>query len=134
MAEKKIKDIMDSINIKPNSIIVYDIDDTLIDRNGNLIIPIVNTFYYASLKGFKIALITARPGQEENIYLSMRQLKSLGLSNYVTIYFRMPEKTDLWRYKTMARKNLFERGYQVEMSIGDMPWDMGDYGGIGVLV
>lgn len=134
MSEKKIKDIIDSLSIKPNSMIVYDIDDTLIDREGQLIIPIVNTFHYALSKGLTIALITARPAFEENIRWTMDQLNSLNLSDYLTIYFRPIEKNDIWRYKTMARKNLIDRGYNIEMSIGDMPWDMGPFGGIGILV
>lgn len=133
-AEKKIKSYIDSLYIKDNSVIVYDIDETLIDTNGNLIQPIVNTYNYALTKGLKISLITARPGFEENIEWTRDQLKQLGLNNYINIYFRVPERHDVWRYKTMARKNLWDQNYVVEMSIGDMAWDMGEFGGLGILI
>ena len=31
-------------------------------------------------------------------------------------------------------KDIMNKGYNIEMSLGDKPWDIGEYGGIGVIV
>ena len=52
------------------------------------------------------------------------------------MYFLPPESSsraqDQADYKLTARKNLHEMGYTVVMSVGDMPWDIGAYGGVGI--
>lgn len=117
-----------------NSVIVYDIDDTLIANNGEPIIPIINTYNYAKSIGLIPVIITARPGSTENIQKTKEQLHSFGITDYKYMYFRPHDKQDLSTFKMLSRKNLHDRGYQVIVSIGDMPWDIGQYGGIGFRV
>ena len=40
--------------------------------------------------------------------------------------------TDVKKYKKYARKNVVETGYKPLFSIGDMEWDIGEYGGFGI--
>lgn len=129
-----IDEIIQTINmINPthNSVIVYDIDDTLISYSGKPIIPVIHTYNYAKNKGFIPVIITARAGTEENIDKTKKQLTSHGITDYRYIYFRPENNEDQIVYKLESRKNLHDRGYEVKISIGDMPWDVGAYGGIG---
>lgn len=131
---KKIIKIIDNIPIFSNTVIVYDIDGTLLDTNGNPIGPIIDSYIYAKSKGMIPVIITARPAFEKNIMHTREQLSNVGVTEYKYMYFMPLDKEDQALYKLNARKNLFERGYRVAMSIGDMPWDYGEYGGIGVKV
>jgi hypothetical protein len=126
-----IKKLIDIIPNNEKNIIIYDIDDTLIDTEGFAITPIINSYKYALQKGIKTVIITARVGTNENINHTIEQLKEYGIDNYVYIYFLPVNKYDNYQYKFLARKNLYERGYNIIASIGDMPWDIGIYGGIG---
>jgi hypothetical protein len=129
-----IKSIIAGTESSPNSVIVYDIDNTLIHDSGYPITPIIDTYLYAKARGFKPVIMTARPGTPENIERTKKQLQFYGISDYLCMYFRPVDKLDPYRYKLLARENIHDRGYKVVMSIGDMPWDMGAYGGIGIQV
>jgi predicted secreted acid phosphatase len=122
------------IEPSPKKIIVFDIDDTLIDNYGVRINPVYEIYRYAVSQGFTIAIITNRPGGDLNIKITQDQLFINEIRKYRFLYFRNPKRTDPYRYKSVARKNLHDRGYETILSIGDMPWDIGDYGGLGVIV
>jgi hypothetical protein len=138
----KIKEVMNKVNWKPNSIIVYDIDGTLIDFLDNPIQEIIDTYQYAVQKQLKIVIITARPGTYENIQRTQEQLAKHGINKYIRMYFLPLNKINKFgtgdevqsRFKLQARKYLHSLGFNVEMSIGDMPWDIGQFGGIGFRV
>lgn len=125
-----LNNINKSIINKP--VIVYDIDDTLIDSKGRPIEPIIRTYWRAKNLGFTIVIVTAR--EDRHIEPTRRQLHSYGIVNYNGLYLRPSYETDLAKYKLSARKNIHDRGSTVIMSIGDMPFDIGKYGGIGFLV
>jgi predicted secreted acid phosphatase len=134
-----MQEIVDNINhilstspTDGKSIIIYDIDNTLIYEDGNPNAPIIATYQYAKNLGFIPVIITARYGTEENIKRTLEQLKEHGITDYRFIFFLHPERNDPARYKLLARKQLYDRGYKAVMSIGDMPWDYGPYGGIGI--
>ena len=131
---KDVVNTIDRIKISNNSVIVYDIDDTLIDNNGCPILPVINTYHYAKNSGLTTVIITARPDYDENIQRTIQQLHYFGITGYKYIYFRPRDKEDQATFKLLARKNLHDRGYHVVASIGDMPWDIGLYGGIGFRV
>ena len=123
--------LIDQTPFNEKNAIIYDIDDTLIDIEGVPIIPIINSYKYAIKKGIKPIIITARVGTKENIENTLKELKEYGIDKYILIYFLQVNKFDNWKYKFLARKNVFEKGYNIVGSVGDMPWDIGHYGGIG---
>ena len=123
--------LIDQTPFNEKNAIIYDIDDTLIDIEGVPIIPIINSYKYAIKKGIKPIIITARVGTKENIENTLKELKEYGIDKYVLIYFLQVNKFDNWKYKFLARKNVFEKGYNIVGSVGDMHWDIGHYGGIG---
>jgi hydroxymethylpyrimidine pyrophosphatase-like HAD family hydrolase len=125
-------------NIKDKSII-YDIDDTLIDKNGNPIEDVIETYNLALSKDFTIILITARSKTKESINQTILDLNKCKIFNYKAIYFYDETKgfkteDNIKKYKLIARYDVYKRGYSTILSIGDMYWDIGEYGGIGFLV
>jgi predicted secreted acid phosphatase len=125
---------IDSTTWPCNSVIVYDIDNTLIDEDDQPINPIIHTYHYAKKKGLQTVLITARPATASTITKTKQQLQSHGLDSNLGIYFLPTGTTDLVRYKLCSRKSVHNHGYVVVISVGDMPWDIGQYGGIGFQV
>lgn len=122
-------------NFKGNkkNAIIFDIDETLISLKGEKILWTIDFFNYIKNNGITPMLITARPSIKSSIKYTKQQLKKLGISGYKYIYF-MEQGTNVWKYKKESRKNIEDKGYNIIMSIGDKPWDIGKYGGIGVLI
>jgi predicted secreted acid phosphatase len=114
---------------------IFDIDDTILKPIQNVLIePIYELYEYARKNGVYTIFITAREGSNENMDLTIKQLKSLGIIGYDLLYFRPPYMDNVKEYKTFARKNVKQSGYHALFSIGDMKWDVGKYGGIPILI
>lgn len=133
--EKNIVEHIDHMKTQSitNPSIIYDIDLTLIDRDGNPLNPILRTLKYAISQNFFPVLITARQGSLENIATTISQLRTVGIEN-IPIYFLTAGMRDVRKYKTDSRKHLTSLGYNIVMSIGDSDWDIGEYGGTGILI
>jgi predicted secreted acid phosphatase len=116
--------------------IIFDIDDTLLIPEINKPIPETLFFYnWVKARGFKPVIVTARIGTLQNINLTIKQLKNLGIQDYEYIFFLPPESRDVANYKLLARKHISDLyDGEVVMSVGDNPWDVGDYGGYSVLL
>lgn len=129
----KIMKRLSTIKVKPNMVMSFDIDDTLIDRNGKLIKPVYDLFRYVQSIGITPIIITNRSidGQA----FTREQLASFGLYEPGRWLMLRPHGMDNpYEYKTWARHKAFEKGWNVVASIGDQPWDIGKYGGIGFRV
>jgi predicted secreted acid phosphatase len=113
---------------------VFDIDDTLIDSSNRPIAPVIQLFEYAKHLGITLFIVTNRMGNDGNDVYTRQQLDAHGIRGYKGIYFREKECLDLWVPKIRARRHIYEKGYNTVMSIGDKEWDIGDYGGVGVIV
>lgn len=134
-AAKKIIDRLNNISVPDNGVVVFDIDNTLVDNSGNPIIPIIRTYHHAHTKGLKTVIVTARVGTPENIEQTRQQLFKYGLDDNVCMYFRpqnnIGDASGQAYFKLKSREDIHRQGYTVVMSIGDMPWDIGEYGGDG---
>ena len=54
--------------VEENDAVMFDIDNTLISsRNKKVIEPVYNIYKALKQRGYKIVIITARPGFQENI-------------------------------------------------------------------
>jgi hypothetical protein len=128
------KNILDSIKNTEDAekfCVFFDIDDTLINsNNGTKIKPIIDLYNYAIKKKISTIIITARPGFKENIKNTINELSMNNIKNYDLLYLRPENMTDVKEFKLFARRNATECGYTPLFSIGDMFWDVGDYGGI----
>jgi predicted secreted acid phosphatase len=122
------------MHIPDNAAIVFDIDHTLLDWVGNPIHPIVYLYHAVRSKGIHPVIITARWGSQRNIEWTRQQLQNAGINGWKFMYFLPENKRDPVHYKRVSRKNVHERGLHVIMSIGDEYWDIGEYGGHGIIV
>ena len=100
----------------PNDAVMFDIDDTLIWTNGQPNTPIIKLLHRMKKLGYKIIIITARPGFQFAIDFTRKQLAEYGIQ-YDYLGFTNAET------KTLMKKQL---GYNFILSVGDMPTDWTD--------
>lgn len=116
-------------------IIIFDIDDTLFDPYTDIeITPVVDFYRYLVENNYTTAIITARENSPINLRYTLEDLERHNIKNFKYIFLRDIYYNDLFLYKKNARKRIIEKGYIPLMSVGDKRWDMGEYGGIGILV
>ena len=94
--------------------VMFDIDDTLIFTDGRPNVPIIDLLYIASLKGYKIVIITARRGVPHVIEFTADQLKEYNIV-YDYLGFTSPETKGLMKEKLP---------YNFVLSVGDMHTDL----------
>jgi|TARA_B110000259_G_scaffold167156_1_gene195292 predicted HAD superfamily phosphohydrolase YqeG len=100
----------------PNDAVMFDIDDTLIWTSGQANAPIIQLLHRMKALGYRIVIITARPGVEIGVKLTIKQLKDHGIV-YDYLGFTSAQT------KTIMKKKL---GYNFVLSVGDMPTDWTD--------
>jgi len=100
----------------PNQAAMFDIDDTLIWTDGTPNTPIIQLLHRMRALGYKIIIITARPGFETVVRWTVQQLASHGIV-YDYLGFTSAQT------KTIMKKRL---GYDFILSVGDMPTDWTD--------
>ncbi len=126
--------VLSKLALAPNSIVIFDIDDTLITPTGKPYVPVIDLYNEALANGIHTGLITARSGDPSNVDATFAQLHRVGVADWSIAYFRSPKQLDVARFKRNARKDLWSKGYHVVMTVGDKEWDHGDYGGFSVLI
>ncbi len=114
-----------------NLAVVFDIDGTLLN-DDEPIQPVVDFYNICKSLGYHLFIVTARDsnGTQETI----DQLDKMNITDYVSIYLRLPIYWDMTKYKTSCRESIVNKGYNVVLSIGDSIWDVGQYGGYGILL
>ena len=100
----------------PNDAVMFDIDDTLIWISGKPNTPIIQLLHKMKALGYKIVIITARPGFEFAVKMTQKQLANHGIV-YDYLGFTSAET------KTVMKRQL---GYNFVLSVGDMPTDWTD--------
>jgi ribonucleotide monophosphatase NagD (HAD superfamily) len=100
----------------PNDAAMFDIDDTLIWTDGTPNKPIIDLLHRMKRLGYKIVIITARPGLHFVVQWTRQQL-----ANYGIVY-------DYLGFTSAQTKTLMKRqlGYNFVLSVGDMPTDWTD--------
>jgi len=131
---KKIENILEKNKYIPNRAVIYDIDDTLIFSSGEPNRDVIHTYNYARKLGYTPFIITAREGNYNNMKYTVEQLEKNNIKGFRRLYFRPKDKSDIYRYKLLSRKNIYDNNYNTILSFGDMFWDIGEYGGIGVKI
>lgn len=137
----KLEQLINSYNIYNNNntnikqlSVIFDIDNTLLLEDGSPVKECVDFYHYCLRKGVTVFIVTARSSKQSHINYTISQLKNNTIDNFESIYFRPPDVTDIFNYKFLCRKNIYDKGYQTLISIGDQLTDIGEYGGIGVLL
>ncbi len=100
-----------------NQAVMFDIDDTLINSDtGEIIEEGYNLYARAKDNGYKIVIITARPGFHKNVLWTQQQLKDLNIK-YHELIFTPPLGKSIYKKKS---------GYEYVLSVGDMDTDLTD--------
>lgn len=102
--------------VGPRDAVMFDIDDTLIWSNGTPNKPIIGLLHRVRALGYKIVIITARPGLQFVVQWTRQQLANYGI---VYDYLGFTSAST----KTLMKKQL---GYNFILSVGDMPTDWTD--------
>jgi predicted HAD superfamily phosphohydrolase YqeG len=103
--------------VAPGDAVMFDIDDTLIDTStGKVIQDIYDLYKSAQKKGYRMIIITARPGFYKNVTWTRDQLRNMDIS-YDELIFTPP-----------LGKSLYKRAsnYNYVLSVGDMDTDLTD--------
>ena len=125
--------ILDNIILQNNSVIIFDIDNTLIDKQGKCIIPISILYYYSKMIGYIPILLTSR--KECLREYTKSQLNKCGIHDYYYLLMRDNKEEDIKKFKLQSRKEINDVGYKIIMTIGDNNWDIyGGYNGISVKI
>ncbi len=133
--KKNVISFLNLVTLPENPAMVFDIDQTLIDEKQNCIQPIIDIYNYAKDMNIALFIITSRPGMEPVISMTKKTLLDCNIMGVKAMFFRPYNKVDHTYYKKSARKAIYDRfNHNVIMSIGDSTWDIGEYGGEGVLV
>lgn len=123
-----------SMGAMSKPMVVFDIDGTLLrEADQTPIVPIVAFYREVQNMGISVSIVTNRVGTARVIKNTKRQLAEAGLSGYKSLFFRADRRCNPFVFKYTARRRISEN-YTVLMSVGDMLWDIGEYGGYGVLV
>ena len=102
--------------VGPMDAVMFDIDDTLIFTNGKANVPMIELLREAKAMGYKIVIITARPGLTPVIHWTIKQLGNYGIG------------FDYIGFTSAATKSLMKQQlpYKVRLSVGDLPTDLTD--------
>lgn len=138
MNDTNLINFFENLPKKKTDIVFFDIDDTLLRPytiTPTPIFPVLNFYKYLTSHNYNVAIITARPYSEENLFYTLNDLKNIGIENdYKFLVLKPQHVEDVKEFKKMARKEILDKGYTALMSLGDMYWDVGEYGGIGIII
>ena len=101
--------------IDKNDAVMFDIDDTLLRKDGTIIKEMVYLFQICKSLGYKMVVITARPYSEENVKYTKKQLDLNNITPSMLV-FADPQK------KTFAKEEL---KLHFVLSVGDLYTDLG---------
>lgn len=103
-------------DVGPTDAVMFDIDDTLIFTNGKANTPIIELLHEARSMGYKIVIITARPGLGPVINWTIKQLGEYGIG------------FDYLGFTSAVTKTLMKQQlpYNFILSVGDLPTDLTD--------
>ena len=102
--------------VGPRDAVMFDIDDTLIWTDGTPNKPIIQLLHRVRALGYKIVIITARPGLHFVVQWTRQQLANHGI---IYDYLGFTSAST----KTLMKKQL---GYNFILSVGDLPTDWTD--------
>lgn len=101
----------------PNDAAMFDIDDTLIESStGKLKENVYKLYLQLQKMGYKMVIITARPGFQSNVESTQRELSKLNIT-YDELVFTPPSGKSLYKRQSM---------YNYVISVGDMDTDLTD--------
>lgn len=146
----KTRKYLSSLRVKPHSLVIFDIDDTvlldydkeksisfgyipklshdwILQANAPAIPQIKELYDYVIQRGFRVVFLTGRKHDEYDA--TIENLKKEGFTTFDKLIVRQPHelKMSAKEYKTQRRKELEQQGYSIVACIGDQWSDL--YGG-----
>jgi predicted secreted acid phosphatase len=151
---KDAKEKFDKVEIKKNSVVIFDVDETALNNYGlakqmdfgyvyelnkkwneELKAPAIeqtkDLFYYLLNKGTKIIFLTGRNYTEYDV--TYKNLVQAGYSVFDTLITQSKEDQNLksQEFKSKVRIELTNKGYDIVGTVGDQRTDLnGPYSGI----
>ncbi len=116
VAKERAIRMLSNRTVRPNDAVMFDIDDTLITTKDVPITPMITLLNIASMMGYKIVIITARPYSRENHSMTMWQLHNLSVWP-TEIHYTPPMEKGRVKLQT---------GYNYVLSVGDMWTDLSE--------
>jgi acid phosphatase len=146
------------VEIKENSVVIFDVDDTVLNNYGlakqmdfgyvydlnkkwneELKAPAIkqtqDLYFYLLNRGFKIIFLTGRNSYEYDV--TYRNLIREGYSGFDTLITQSKEDQNLksQEFKTKVRTELTSKGYKIVGTVGDQWTDLnGPYSGIQIKI
>jgi len=148
------KEKIDKVEIKKNSVVIFDVDETALNNYGlakqmdfgyvydlnkkwneELKAPAIketqDLYFYLLNKGFKIIFLTGRNSSEYDV--TYKNLIQEGYSGFDTLITQSKEdqKLKAQEFKSKVRTELTNQGYEIVGTVGDQWTDLnGPYSGI----
>jgi acid phosphatase len=155
---KDAKEKFDKVEIKKNSVVIFDVDETALNNYGlakqmdfgyvydlnkkwneELKAPAIketqDLYFYLLNKGFKTIFLTARNCNEYDV--TYKNLIQEGYSGFDTLITQSKEDQNLksQEFKSKIRTELTNKGYEIVGTVGDQWTDLnGPYAGIQIKV
>jgi len=101
--------------IGPNDAVMFDIDETLIHRDGTPIPKIINLLQMCKCAGYKVVIMTARPLSKLNVEFTKEQLASFKIPYNFLMFISADDKTKIKRQLNL----------KFILSVGDQITDIG---------
>lgn len=103
--------------------IVFDIDDTLVDKDEKIISDMFTVYKSCLNLGFVVNIVTARPESKMNRALTIEMLHKNGIKKFEALYM-MPSDIEptfetISQYKYLARQDISKR-HNIIANCGDM--------------
>ena len=151
---KDAKEKFDNVEIKKNSVVIFDVDETALNNYGlaklmdfgylydlnkkwneELKAPAIketqDLYFYLLNKGFKTIFLTGRNSNEYDV--TYKNLIQEGYSGFDTLITQSKEDQNLksQEFKSKVRTELTNKGYDIVGTVGDQWTDLnGPYSGI----
>ena len=151
---KDAKEKFDKVEVKNNSVVIFDVDETALNNYGlakqmdfgyvydlnkkwneELKAPAIketqDLYFYLLNKGFKIIFLTGRNSSEYDV--TYKNLIQEGYSGFDTLITQSKENQKLkaQEFKSKVRTELTTQGYEIVGTVGDQWTDLnGPYSGI----
>ena len=151
---KDAKEKFDKVEVKNNSVVIFDVDETALNNYGlakqmdfcyvydlnkkwneELKAPAIketqDLYFYLLNKGFKTIFLTARNSNEYNVtYKNLIQEGYTGFDTLIT-QSKEDQKLKSQEFKSKVRTELTNQGYEIVGTVGDQWTDLnGPYSGI----
>ena len=144
---KDAKEKFDNVEIKKNSVVIFDVDETALNNyslakqmdfgyvydlnkkwNEELKAPAIeqtkDLYFYLLNKGFKIIFLTGRNSNEYDV--TYKNLIQAGYSGFDTLITQSKEDQSLksQEFKSKVRTELTNQGYEIAGTVGDQWTDL----------